>query len=682
MTFFLNADLRREVPLQNNRMAFLATIARFCLGAVFVSSVCGIVWAQQPLDEEEQTAFQTAGDYAQESVVQIETFGGMEIVNRQAIAPGPSTGTIVSSDGWIVTSMFLFRSQPASITVVLPNDERKAAKLVARDHSREIALLKIEVDAPLTPVQLSDSKKWHVGQWTIALGKSFDARTASRSVGILSAKGRVWDKAIQTDCKISPHNYGGPLVDLEGKVMGILTPLNPGMVTEGEVEQWYDSGIGFAIPLADIIERLPTLQAGKDIYPGKAGVRILGRDEFLEGGMTLGGVSPGSPAAKAGLQAGDKIVRAGRSAETLRGVSMHSQLKHVLGPVDAEQPLFLEVERDGQLKRFEMKLVKELPAYKEPFLGIVTRAESDSSERIVQVVENSPAAKANLSPNDIVIAAGGIALTKEKGLEQILQFVDYRDPFELQIKNPDGIARTVSVQPTPRPETDITLGKLPVPNEEQPDSSKAAIGTVQLPLGDVKNKAFAIVPTTYRDNVPHGLLLLYADPGPQDSKSWSDVWEKFAEEHRWIVAVMQSADEKAWSFEESEIGIRLRTYLANNYSLDKRRICIGGLSSGGIMALVTAGQNTEDFTSVWISDAKISERVRLNTVEPTKSIRFFVNGTEESLKQFVSKSRESGYCVCFYPDSFASMKKPDAANVQDLQVFDKLQRWLRFLEAF
>ncbi len=74
--------------------------------------------------------------------------------------------------------------------------------------------------------------------------------------------GRVFDKAIQTDCKISPQNYGGPLVDLKGEAMGVLTLLNPAIATEGEVEQWYDSGVGFAVPIEDILERLPILQTG------------------------------------------------------------------------------------------------------------------------------------------------------------------------------------------------------------------------------------------------------------------------------------------------------------------------------------------------------------------------------------------------------------------------------------
>ena len=273
-----------------------------------------------PLDELEQQAFQAAADYAQDCVVQVETFGGREIVNQQLIASGPSTGTVLTSDGWIVTSIFQFRGQPASITVVLPDEQRKAAKLVARDHSRELALLKIDTDKPLKAASVSSKSEWQVGQWVIAMGKTFDFKVASRSLGILSAQGRIFNKAIQTDAKISPQNYGGPLIDLRGNVMGILAPINPGIATEGEVEQWYDSGVGFAIPLADILERLPRLQRGEDIYQGRAGFRTQSSDEFAPE-IVLSGVTPGSPAAKAGMKAGDRIVGAGKSRESVRPVA-------------------------------------------------------------------------------------------------------------------------------------------------------------------------------------------------------------------------------------------------------------------------------------------------------------------------------------------------------------------------
>ena len=124
----------------------------------------------------------------------------------------------------------------------------------------------------------------------------------------LSATNRIWSTAIQTDAKISPANYGGPLIDIQGRVLGVLVPLSP-QKQGGEVAgaEWYDSGIGFAVPLIDIFERLPALKLGKDLYPGVMGISLKPGDPYsLPGGAGRG---PGRLSAyKSGLRPGDTIV--------------------------------------------------------------------------------------------------------------------------------------------------------------------------------------------------------------------------------------------------------------------------------------------------------------------------------------------------------------------------------------
>ncbi len=346
-----------------------------------------------PILLDEERALQAAGDFAQASVVRIETFGGREVVDDSAVAAGPSSGTVVDADGWIITSLFQFRGEPPSITVVLPNGERKAAKLVARDHARALGLLKIDVDEKLNAAVPSPRSSWQIGQWTIALGKTFDLAVASRSVGILSATDRIFGRAIQTDCKISPHNYGGPLIDIEGRVLGILAPIDPGIATEGEVQQWYDSGIGFAIPLDDILQRLPKLKKGDDIHIGKAGIRPKLNDDF-RGPVELAGVSPGTPAAKAGLKTGDRIIKIGST-----DVRWPNHMRHALGVVDADNSVTIHYERDKKPATAEVRLVKELPVYRTPFLGVLL---ADATKNVGLPIEavhpDSPADKAGLKP--------------------------------------------------------------------------------------------------------------------------------------------------------------------------------------------------------------------------------------------------------------------------------------------
>ena len=91
-----------------------------------------------------------------------------------------------------------------------------------------------------------------VGQWAIAVGRSFRADRPNISVGIVSALGRMFGKVIQTDADVSTANYGGPLVDIRGRVYGVVVPMAPQATSEVAGAEWYDSGIGFAVPLASL----------------------------------------------------------------------------------------------------------------------------------------------------------------------------------------------------------------------------------------------------------------------------------------------------------------------------------------------------------------------------------------------------------------------------------------------
>src|SRR5262249_21693362 len=148
--------------------------------------------------------------------------------------------------------------------------DRFVAKVIATDHSRMITLLKIEATG-LPVAEAVPQGEIRIGQWAIALGRALDPASGhapSVSVGVVSALNRIWGRCLQTDAKISPVNYGGPLVSLDGRVLGVLIPANH--MSEGETAgfEWYDSGIGFAVPLTQIMSVLPQLKAGKDLKRG------------------------------------------------------------------------------------------------------------------------------------------------------------------------------------------------------------------------------------------------------------------------------------------------------------------------------------------------------------------------------------------------------------------------------
>ena len=182
------------------------------------------------------------------------------------------------------------------------------------------------------------------------------------SVGIVSALKRIWGRAVQTDAKVSPINYGGPLVDVEGKVIGILVPLSPKGTGATAGVEWYDSGIGFAIPMEDVYASLERLKTGKDLKPGLMGVIMRGRD-FLAGKPIIDLVRAGSPAEIAGFKRGDVIVEIDGNP-----IRRQAEVKMALGNKYAGEKVSVIVERQGKTHRAEVTLVDQLIAYEPGFL--------------------------------------------------------------------------------------------------------------------------------------------------------------------------------------------------------------------------------------------------------------------------------------------------------------------------
>lgn len=164
---------------------------------------------------------------------------------------GGGTGFIVSTDGLIVTNKHVVDDMRAGYTVVLSTGEHKPAKVIFKDNQQDIAVLKI--DGEYTPVALGDSSNLKVGQSVIAIGNALGEYSNSASVGIISGLDRKirasdglgtaenLDNVIQTDAAINRGNSGGPLVDIEGKVIGINVATVMG-----------SSNISFAIPIDEV----------------------------------------------------------------------------------------------------------------------------------------------------------------------------------------------------------------------------------------------------------------------------------------------------------------------------------------------------------------------------------------------------------------------------------------------
>ncbi len=255
-------------------------------------------------------AFRAAARRVMPSLVTIEGIGGLSsgisAAGIQAPGEGPTSGVILSADGYIVTSTFNFIRKPPIITVTLPSGERKVATLLGRDETRKICVLKIEGVSNLQVPAWADRKDLRVGQWTVALGIGFGGNEPSLTAGIVSATSRIGAKAIQTDANLSPANYGGPLLDLDGRVIGICVPLNPQSKEEGSGVDWYDSGIGFAVPIGGNEKIIEALKAGKTLQPAFLGVQSEPKGTPPVGATVIK-VVPKSPAETAGIKEGDRL---------------------------------------------------------------------------------------------------------------------------------------------------------------------------------------------------------------------------------------------------------------------------------------------------------------------------------------------------------------------------------------
>jgi len=274
-----------------------------------------------------------------------ERFGSP--IPHQFQDPGPQSslgsGVIIDKRGYVVTNNHVVEGA-SEVLVTLSNQKTDVkAKIIGNDPRSDLAVLKLQTGSDFPAADWADSETVEVGDWAVAIGSPF-ALGQSVTVGIVSAKGRNAEglnagyggDLIQTDAAINPGNSGGPLVDLEGKVMGINTAI---YTRSGGY-----MGIGFAIPsnlAKDVVGKL--ISDGK-IVRGWLGVYIqpldpeLGKELGVKEGVGVHEVIVDSPAAKAGLQAGDVIVEVDGKA-----VSEVNTLQRTIGSYKPGQSVKIKV---------------------------------------------------------------------------------------------------------------------------------------------------------------------------------------------------------------------------------------------------------------------------------------------------------------------------------------------------
>lgn len=522
--------------------------------------------ADDGLDAVRQQTIRQAVQRVAPCVVQIETAGGAERVGRVLKATGPTTGLVVGADGWIISSSFNLAHRPAGVLVHLPDGRRLAARIVGTDHSRMLTLLKIEATGLPVPDACSPGEM-HTGQTVLALGRTYDLERPNVSVGIISALGRIWGRAIQTDAKISPVNYGGPLIDLQGRVLGVLAPLSPMASDVAAGVEWYDSGIGFAIPLDSVVGSLDRLRKG-DMYPGLMGVMFSSGDLYSDP-PTVAKLAWRSPAEAAGLKAGDRILSADG-----KPVERQAQFRHVIGTKYAGESITVAVKRGNDTITHKIDLIDKLPIYTRPIVGFLPRRDRPAAGVIVQtVLPGLPAEKAGLKAGDKLVAVDGQAIKARVDVEQACDRHQVGETVALKVvRAGQTVDLTMTAAAIPA-DTPNSIVEHPAPAGAKSPHPTGLIERT-LPAGGGKFQAY--VPDDYSPAIAHGLVIWFSTKGSPARNLVVDAWKETCKRRDLFLLVAESAKPDQWQpadFNKVDAAIK---DLKTTYMVDDARIIVHG----------------------------------------------------------------------------------------------------------
>ncbi len=345
------------------------------------------------------------------------------------------SGVIVDAEhGYVLTNNHVI-AKAESIHVRLHDGRNFDAKLVGTDPDSDVAVLQIPANN-LDQLPFADSDQLRVGDFVVAIGSPFGLGQTVTS-GIVSALGRSglgiegYEDFIQTDASINPGNSGGALVNLRGQLVGINTAI---LSRSGG-----NIGIGFAIPINMVSAVMQQLIEHGEVRRGRLGVSMQDLTPELaeafqldprNGGAVVARVAPSSPAAKAGLRSGDVII-------ALDGRRVHNaaSMRNTVGLLQIGQKIKMEILRDGQRQTLTAIIarpqVTQLDAGTlNPRLQGITLGNIDEDSPLYGKIEGvvvldtkpgSPAWRAGLRANDVIVSANRERITNLDDLRRALQ---------------------------------------------------------------------------------------------------------------------------------------------------------------------------------------------------------------------------------------------------------------------
>jgi serine protease Do len=377
--------------------------------------------------------------------------GGRVPPSERKVSSLGSGFVIDGTEGLVVTNNHVIEGADEIIVNFHDGSKLKVDKVVGRDTKTDLALLKVTPKKPLTAVGFGSSANLRVGDWVMAIGNPFGLG-GSVTVGIISAKQRdinagPYDDFLQTDAAINKGNSGGPLFNMDGEVVGVNTAIiSP---TGGSI------GIGFAVPADTVTAVISQLKEFGQVKRGWLGVKIQSISEDIgeslgvpeNTGALVAGVTPDSPAAKAGIEPGDVILKFdGKDVTTMRG------LPKLVAQAQIGKSVEVEVLRQGQKKTLAVSVgmlddeeskaepaseggKEQPPQPSTSVLGLVLAPLSDEARSrygfdaklngvlVTEIDPSSQAATKNIRPGDVITEAQQEPVREIKDVEAAVEKV-------------------------------------------------------------------------------------------------------------------------------------------------------------------------------------------------------------------------------------------------------------------
>ena len=638
---------------------FLALYA--CVSATSPRPACADNQYRQAMAK----AVRNAANRVLPSVVSVEIVGTAQSPSGEVDQDAPTSGVIIDTAGFVLASSIVVRRPAASILIVLPDGSRHAAKVVARDYHRDLVLLKIETTKELAAIEFPSELDLKVGKTTVAVGRFGNTASPIISRGVLSGAERLDGVALQTDARVSPAFYGGPLIDLYGNTLGILIPAVAGGAGS-DPTGWYDSGIAFAIPSDVILNKLTRLKSGTDIKRGLIGIASKTKDPY-DDGTEIAAVRKRSPAEASGIKAGDEVIEIDG-----RPVRRHQEIKQALGRFDAGETIRIKLRREGKEIEITTELAETIPPLQPQRLGVLAdeqdAEEGDDATVIVNTVLLGTPAEGKLEPGDQLRRFGDAKISSLTVLRSLLMSAEPGTEIELTITRAQQ-EQTIKI--TPSPVSGPILKQAPKIWSE----AKAGEWNIEeIKLPDAGNAAAFLAPKASEAPQDQGLLVLLLNPSEGSPTEAIEKWRDAAMSAGVTICAVAPEDTRRWQPKEINAIGNFAAAVMKKTTIDPTAVAVaapGAISGTGAeaadsMALAVAVSQSSTFFGVSVSPMTRSPAMRVKENDPSSSLQILLPiSSEKERPEWSTAIQKAGYPVVLGGDT-------DAIT---------LLNWVRLLQA-